>query len=629
MMAKHKIMSERKKRICELDAESIAFYRRNPCIACEDLLGIKLIDAQKYLLQNSWNKPHILWCCSRDFGKSFLGAIFMMLKAILYENQAIYIVSSVGDQAKETFSKIEEIVLRIGKTAASIDSLQDIVEKETVKSPTNKTGFSHSQSGFHVEFYNGSEIFTLNGNPDNNRSRRATLVFFDEGAFSSDELIAVCEAFAAQDTNFKTSTDKSFNIKAQKRKVPTQLLYASSQDDMSKMFYKHYKNFAKNMLAGNRDYFVADMICDTAITTYMEGKPYVPLLTRSKVDAAMKANRDKALREYYNQPTRDGGVNQIVKWGTIRRNESFYLPELDYKKDGRYVLALDPARTKDNSILSVMKIKYDENIGYFGEIVNCINFVDISSKKGYKLDSNRQIEEIRNNILLYNGRTADYANIDAILVDQGSGGGGTSTYADTLLNDWTDDNGIFHRGLIDANHEIYTGYTDLYPNAIDKLRLINPKKYRTQMVDEFIELIGLGVIKFPYEYKNEIISFTKKIDDENEELIKYPLSDDEIIALMSLDVMKSEITSIYKFENPEKTVKSYALPKDKENRMHDDRFYTAIMLAHYLYELRRGEIISSNRPNNSLENFAKHFNNASSTTNTTQKHNNLYKKIFR
>ena len=114
-MAYHKLMSERKKRICELDAESIAFYRRNPCIACEDLLGIKLIDSQKYILQASWNKPHVLWCCSRNFGKSFLGAIFMILKAILYENQAIYIVSSVGDQSKETFSKIEEIVLRIGK----------------------------------------------------------------------------------------------------------------------------------------------------------------------------------------------------------------------------------------------------------------------------------------------------------------------------------------------------------------------------------------------------------------------------------------------------------------------------------------------------------------------------------
>ena len=588
-------MSERKKRICELDAESIAFYRRNPCIACEDLLGIRLIDSQKYILQESWNKSHVLWCCSRNFGKSFLGAVFMILKAVLYENQAIYIVSSVGDQSKETFTKIEEIVLRIGKTAASIDSLQDIVEKETVKSPNNKTGFQHNPSGFHVSFYNGSEIFTLNGNPDNNRSRRSTLVFFDEAAFSSDELISVCEAFATQNTEFKTSTDDSFNPETEKRKCPTQLVYASSQDDMNKMFYKHYKNFAKRMMAGDRDYFVADMICDCAITTYMNGKKYTPLLTKDKVDAALKANKEKAMREYYNQPTRDGGVNQIVKWGTIRRNETFYLPQLHYEPNCRIALAFDPARTTDNSIFSVMRIVNDPNYGYIGEIVNCINFVDSASKKGYKLDSNRQLSKIRENLILYNGLANDYDNIDVLLLDSGAGGGGTSTYGDGLLNDWTDKNGRKHRGLIDKTSDIYKGYEEIYPNAVDKLRLLSPKKYRTQMVEEFIELIDLGVIKFPFEFKQEFISIAKEIDDENQKIESYQLSTDEIIALQSIDIMKNEITAIYKFENAEKTSCTYALSKEKENdpNFHDDRFYTIIMLAHYLYGLRRGQTVQS------------------------------------
>lgn len=593
-MAYHKLMSERKRRICELDADSIAFYRRNPCIACEDLLGIKLIDSQKYILQQSWNKPHVLWCCSRNFGKSFLGAIFMVLKALLYENQAIYIVSSVGDQSKETFTKIEEIVLRIGKTSASIRSLKDIVEKETVKSANNKTGFSHAQAGFHVEFYNGSEIFTLNGNPDNNRSRRATLVFFDEAAFSSDELIAVCEAFATQNTEFVTSTDENFNPDTLKRKCPTQLVYASSQDDISKIFYMHYKNFAKRMMAGDRDYFVADMICDTAIKTFMNGKSYTPLLTQDKVDAAMKANRDKASREYYNQPTRDGGVNQIVKWGTIRRNENFYLPQLSFKPNTRIALALDPARTLDNSILSGMRIKNDKDYGYIGEIINCVNFVDKASKKGLKLDSNRQLEEIRNYLDLYNGKHNDYQNIDVLLIDQGAGGGGTSTYADGLLNDWVGRDGRKHRGLIDKSHDIYKGYDSLYPKAVDKLRLINPKKYRTKMVDEFIELVDLGVIKFPYEFKQEFIAMAKKSDNDDSEIIEnYQLSDEEITSLANIDLMKNEITSIYKYENAEKTSKSYALAKDKESKMHDDRFYTVIMLAHYLYELRRGQTVIS------------------------------------
>lgn len=165
------IITTVKRKIYECDAATIAYYRRNPVIAAIDLLGIKLFDAQAYMLEQSWNASHVLWACSRNFGKSFAGSVFMLLKAMLYENQSIYIVSSVGDQSKETFNKIEEIVTRVGKTAASIRSLQDIAEKETKKSATNKSGFSHNPAGYVVEFYNGSTINTLNSNPDSNRSK--------------------------------------------------------------------------------------------------------------------------------------------------------------------------------------------------------------------------------------------------------------------------------------------------------------------------------------------------------------------------------------------------------------------------------------------------------------------------
>ena len=128
------IITAVKRKIYECDAATIAFYRRNPVIAARDLLGIQLFDAQAYMLEQSWNASHVLWACSRNFGKSFVGSVFILLKAILYENQAIYIVSSVGDQSKETFNKIEEIVTRVGKTAASIRSLQDIARKRNKKS---------------------------------------------------------------------------------------------------------------------------------------------------------------------------------------------------------------------------------------------------------------------------------------------------------------------------------------------------------------------------------------------------------------------------------------------------------------------------------------------------------------
>lgn len=585
------IMSERKRRLGELDAKMIAFYRNNPCVACEDLLGIKLLDSQKYILQSSWNAGHSVWCCSRNFGKSFLGAIIIILKAILYENQAIYIISSVGGQAKETFSKIEEIILGTGKTANSIKSLKSIVRNEVVIRPPSKTGFSHFSSGYSVEFFNGSQICTLNSKPDNTRSRRATLVFFDEAAFCSDELIAVCEAFATQNTEFKTSTQNTYAPETEKRQCPTQLIYASSQNDTTTIFYKHYKEFAKRMIAGDRNYFCCDMDCTTAIEVYVDGQKWTPLLTMDKVDAALKANRIKALREYYNQPIVDGGVNQIIKMGTVVRNSIFDFPTLFRQGNHMYVLAFDPARTMDNSVVTVMEICFDDEIGYYGRIVNCVNLVDIGNKHGYKLDSNKQVDIIRQMLLDYNGNAPDYEYIHKLLIDSGAGGGGQQ-YGDRLLKDWTDLSGRKHRGLIDQDYKLYENYDELYPYAMDKVELIDPRAMKRQMVEETLEVLSMNLIKFPKEYNgNGSIRVYENDNGETEEEIykDVSLTDEQENALLNIDALKTEITSIHRFTNNSSRNVMYALPKDKENKMHDDRFYTFIMLGHFLYRLRRQE----------------------------------------
>ena len=54
------ILTDIKRHIYECDAETIAFYRRNPVIAARDLLGIQLFDAQAYILEQSWNAQHVL-----------------------------------------------------------------------------------------------------------------------------------------------------------------------------------------------------------------------------------------------------------------------------------------------------------------------------------------------------------------------------------------------------------------------------------------------------------------------------------------------------------------------------------------------------------------------------------------
>lgn len=423
--------------------------------------------------------------------------------------------------------------------------------------------------------------------------------WFDESSFCSEELIMAALPFLSQDSNFKVSTDKTFNLKTQRKQVPNQVVFASSAGDVDSYHYRAYREYAMKMIAGDSDYFVLDAPCDIPLKPYLDGESHPPLLTREKIEQEMRTNPDKAKREYYNLFVADGGESQIIKWANIRRNEKFTLPEMYNTDDGKYIISFDPARSNDNSIISVMKVLYDEERGYYGKIVNCTNLIDLGKKKRMQMKTPDQMKQLKQTVLNYNGDKDDYSNdyenIEAILIDAGAGGGGISAYADHMLDEWQDDQGKIHKGFIDDTHDHYKEDSKKYRNASRKLKLISPQKYRNQMVGEFIELMSLDLIEFPKEYHNKgYVSVT--VDEKGKREIKQKqLSTEEEIALVNMDIMKTEITSIHSFKNPEGIITRYSLPKEKERIMHDDRFYTIIMLAHKLYEIRRKEQLGKNK----------------------------------
>lgn len=112
------------------------------------------------------------------------------------------------------------------------------------------------------------------------------------------------------------------------------------------------------------------------------------------------------------------------------------------------------------------------------------------------------------------------------------------------------------------------------------------------MVEEFIELMNLGVIHFPLEYNGgDYVQVVDGVDKSTgQEILRtHELSLEEQTAWVNIDLMKNEITSIQKTTNSENTTVTYALAPDVANKIHDDRFYVAILLAHRLYELRRND----------------------------------------
>lgn len=239
----------------------------------------------------------------------------------------------------------------------------------------------------------------------------------------------------------------------------------------------------------------------------------------------------------------------------------------------------DPARSSDNSILAVGELKYDDERGYTMDIVNCVSFVDIGLRRKTPMMYQDQIKEIHEILLNYNGEALDYDNIELFLADAGAGGGGNSWVRDSLIEDWTSKDGVVHKGLIDKSYTNGDVYSKRFPNAVNKLKLLDPSKYKSEMFEALIKMVEADLITFPAEYDNKsylnIIEVDDKIMNKNkaeiiaklekqklsqaefeerleEELSKvdsakttvYKLSPDEEVALTQIDAMKEEIKII-------------------------------------------------------------------------------------
>ena len=620
-----------------------AYYQRNPIKFMKDVLGAELFDAQAYCIQMSWNKPYVLWVCSRGYGKSTIVDLILMTKGMLYNNYWSYIASGSGDQAILTFKTLENIA---NQNIASMTGLTDVFKQQIEVKNAAGDGFVHNPSGHFYSLYNGSFTKTLNSNVNKRRGARANMVVFDECGWLDENMMQVYAAFTIVNKDLKLGGDVDIDtIKTLPKEVPNQLFYISSASSIDTPFYSKYRDFSKQMILGNKDYFVADINCDVVIRGTVGGKIYpASLLTQETVDAEMRNNPEKAMREYYNRFTEDGGVNQIIKRALITRN-SYVRPPVLCNDTGKrtFVLAYDPARSADNSILSVGELKYDEQRGYTMDIVNCISFMDIALKKKTPLMTQQQIKEIHDILLNYNGDVVDYDNIEIFLADAGAGGGGNSWVRDALIEDWTDQSGVVHRGLIDK--EYAPEYVSRFPNAVDKLKLIEPSKYKSEMFEALIKMVEANLITFTDTYDNRgYLSINEvdqntliknksnimaKLDKEglsqeeyeerlDEELSKldiskyktYKLSPDEEVALKQIDMMKEEIVNICRTKR-DSGKDAFKLPPHKdadtgasEATMHDDRAYTLAMLGWYLQEKRLEHIRKRKRQDSSeLEQF--------------------------
>lgn len=138
-----------------------SFYRANPHRFAKEYLGINLKLFQMILIYMMNHSFYFMYIASRGQGKTWLTAIYCVIRCILWPETKIVVASKNMKQAREVIEKIDDLKKNLPNLAREISDL------------------STSSNDPRVEFHNGSWIKVVASN-DGARSKRANCIIVDE-----------------------------------------------------------------------------------------------------------------------------------------------------------------------------------------------------------------------------------------------------------------------------------------------------------------------------------------------------------------------------------------------------------------------------------------------------------------
>lgn len=255
-----------------------SYYRSNPHRFAHDYLHLDLHLFQKILLvMMNWSSTTV-FIGSRGIGKSFLSAVFCVIRCILYPGTKICISSSTRSQAANVLEKIMlELKPNSKELAAEID------EK------TSKIYGSEAR----IIFKNSSYIKVVTAS-DSARGNRANLVLLDEFRMISKDVIdTILRKFLTQKRMPKFASLTKEERKEEWAKEKNKIMYLSSAYFVDHWSYLKCTDTCKFMLDDKKHQFVCGLPYELPI--------YEGLLDKTIVEDEMLEtdfNETKFMMEY-------------------------------------------------------------------------------------------------------------------------------------------------------------------------------------------------------------------------------------------------------------------------------------------------------------------------------------------
>ncbi len=225
-----------------------AFYRENPQRFAAEFLNVKLKVLQKILLFMMIHTFHFMYFASRGSGKTWLTALYCIIRCILYPGTKICIASGTKGQAMEVISKIKDDFMKNYGWGS-----QNLCNEISWISDSPNTG--------KCDFYNGSYIHVVAAN-DNARHNRANIIIIDEFRMVDlKTLTTVIKKFlTAPRSPGYLSKPEYAHLKERNSEI-----YMSSAWYSSHWCFKKAQSFLANMLDDKRSYFVCGLPYQHAI----------------------------------------------------------------------------------------------------------------------------------------------------------------------------------------------------------------------------------------------------------------------------------------------------------------------------------------------------------------------------
>jgi hypothetical protein len=365
-------------------AEMIVKLCRDPKylhFVCKYILNVNLAPIQLAALQTLWRKPLVLFVGGRGVGKSFIMAIYLILKMLLHQGCKIVVVGASLRQSMVIFNYVQKIW-----DDASI--LRDICGNEYPKRDIHMCHWKVGKS---------SAAWLPMGDGSKIRGQRANVVISDETASIPIEIFeTVVRGFASVKSEGTFHSIQQAYIKKYReseeaglisktagsnKSVNTKLIMDSNQIIMAgtayyrfNHFFKYYSYYKSIMINGGKKDVLQKEFPDKPITSDIDPSNYAIL--RIPADFAPLGMMDTTILGQ-GKVTMDPLVYQM-EYDCIfpADSDGFYLASWLQKstcpiriddnmlnfgtklvgdKDKEYIMGIDPASEQDRFVISLLE----------------------------------------------------------------------------------------------------------------------------------------------------------------------------------------------------------------------------------------------------------------------------------